>query len=60
MLFCRFRVVPVALMMKLARSQLRAPIRELLTRVPKIEVGEPEFALGDLIRVVNHLAVHRE
>ncbi|MCU1502042.1 MAG: hypothetical protein JWM12_1396, partial [Ilumatobacteraceae bacterium] len=30
----------------------------LLTRVPKIEVGEPEFAVGNFIRVVNHLPVH--
>lgn len=42
----------------LARSQLRALIGELLTRVPNIEVGEPEFAVGNFIRVVNHLPVH--
>jgi cytochrome P450 len=39
----------------LARSQLRAVMGELLTRVPDIEVGEPEFAAGNFIRVVNKL-----
>jgi cytochrome P450 len=42
----------------LARSQLRSLMGELLTRVPNIEVGEPEFAVGNFIRVVNHLPVH--
>jgi cytochrome P450 len=42
----------------LARSQLRALFGELLTRVPDIEVGEPEFAVGNFIRVVNRLPVH--
>lgn len=42
----------------LARSQLRAIIGELLTRVPGIEVGEPEFAVGNFIRVVHRLPVH--
>ena len=42
----------------LARSQLRAIMGELLTRVPDIEVGEPEFAAGNFIRVVNQLPVH--
>ena len=42
----------------LARSQLRALFGELLTRVPDLEVGEPEFAPGKFIRVVDHLAVH--
>jgi cytochrome P450 len=42
----------------LARSQLRALTGELLTRVPDIEVGEPEFAAGNFIRVVNALPVH--
>jgi cytochrome P450 len=42
----------------LARSQLRALFRELLIRVPGIEVGEPEFAPGKFIRVVDHLPVH--
>ena len=41
----------------LARSQLRALIGELLTRLPNIEVGEPEFAVGNFIRVVNYLPV---
>ena len=40
----------------LARSQLRAITGELLTRVPDIEVGEPEFAAGNFIRVVNQPA----
>ena len=31
---------------------------ELLTRVPDIEVGEPEFAAGNFIRVVTRLPVH--
>ncbi len=42
----------------LARSQLRALFGELLTRVPDIEVGEPEFAAGNFIRVVERLPVH--
>jgi cytochrome P450 len=42
----------------LARSQLRALFGELLTRVPDMEVGEPEFAAGNFIRVVNRLPVH--
>ncbi len=39
----------------LARSQLRAVVGELLTRIPDIEVGEPEFAAGNFIRVVTSL-----
>jgi cytochrome P450 len=42
----------------LARSQLRAIFRELLTRVPGLEVGEPQFAPGKFIRVVDHLPAH--
>jgi cytochrome P450 len=42
----------------LARSQLRAITGELLTRIPDIEVGEPEFATGNFIRVVTALPVH--
>ena len=42
----------------LARSQLRAVTRELLTRIPGLEVGEPEFAAGNFIRVITHLPVH--
>jgi len=42
----------------LARSQLRALTGELLTRVPDLEVGEPEFAVGNFIRVITNLPVH--
>ena len=42
----------------LARTQLRAVVGELLTRVPHMEVGEPEFAPGNFIRVVERLPVH--
>jgi cytochrome P450 len=42
----------------LARSQLRALMGELLTRVPDMQVGEPEFAAGNFIRVVNRLPAH--
>ena len=42
----------------LARSQLRALFGELLTRVPDLEVGEPQFAPGNFIRVVTDLPVH--
>ena len=42
----------------LARSQLRALTGELLTRVPDIQVGEPEFAAGNFIRIVDKLPVH--
>jgi hypothetical protein len=31
---------------------------ELLSRVPGMEVGEPEFAPGNFIRVVERLPVH--
>jgi cytochrome P450 len=41
----------------LARTQLRAVFGELLTRVPDMEVGEPEFAPGNFIRVVERLPV---
>ena len=40
----------------LARTQLRAVMGELLTRVPDMEVGEPEFAPGNFIRVVERAA----
>jgi cytochrome P450 len=42
----------------LARTQLRALFHELLTRVPDIDVGDPEFAAGNFIRVVTRLPVH--
>ena len=42
----------------LARSQLRAITGELLTRIPDIEIGEPEFATGNFIRVVTGLPAH--
>ena len=42
----------------LARTQLRAVMGELLTRVPEMAVGEPEFAPGNFIRVVDRLPVH--
>jgi cytochrome P450 len=42
----------------LARTQLRAVFNELLTSVPGLEVGEPEFAPGNFIRVVERLPVH--
>jgi cytochrome P450 len=43
---------------ELARSQLRAIFGELLTRVPNIDVGEPEFAPTNFIRIVERLPVH--
>jgi len=42
----------------LARTQLRAVMGELLTRVPDVEIGEPEFAPGNFIRIVDRLPVH--
>jgi cytochrome P450 len=42
----------------LARTQLRALMGELLTRVPDIEVGEPELAPGNFIRVVERLPAY--
>jgi cytochrome P450 len=42
----------------LARSQLRALMGELLTRVPDMDVGEPEFAAGNFIRVVTQLPAY--
>jgi cytochrome P450 len=42
----------------LARSQLRAIMGELVTRIPGLEVGEPEFVPTNFIRVVHRLPVH--
>jgi cytochrome P450 len=42
----------------LARSQLRAIMGELVTRIPGLEVGEPELVPTNFIRVVNTLPVH--
>jgi cytochrome P450 len=39
----------------LARTQLRAIFHELLTRVPAMRVGDPQFAAGNFIRVVTSL-----
>lgn len=39
----------------LARSQMRAIFGELLTRVPDLEVGEPEILPANFIRVVTEL-----
>jgi cytochrome P450 len=40
---------------QLARMQLRSIITELLTRVPDLEVGEPEYELSTLIRSVKRM-----
>lgn len=43
---------------QLARQQLRAIWRELLTRLPDVEVcGEPSYAVGTFFHGVNHLPV---
>jgi cytochrome P450 len=42
----------------LARTQLKAIFGELLTRVPDMQVGEPQFAAGNFIRVVSALPAH--
>jgi cytochrome P450 len=42
----------------LARSQLRAIMGELVTRIPELEVGQPEFAVSNFIRVINRLPAH--
>ncbi|MEO5899028.1 MAG: cytochrome P450 [Ilumatobacteraceae bacterium] len=42
----------------LARTQLKAIFGELLTRVPDLQVGEPQFAAGNFIRVVTALPAH--
>jgi cytochrome P450 len=42
----------------LARTQLRAVFDELLASIPGLQVGEPEFAPGNFIRVVERLPVH--
>lgn len=42
----------------LARSQMRALFGEILTRIPRMDVGEPVFAPGNFIRVVTALPVH--
>jgi len=40
---------------QLARTQLRSIFTELLTRVPDLEVGEPEYEMNTLIRAVKRL-----
>jgi cytochrome P450 len=42
----------------LARTQLKAIFGELLARVPEMQVGEPQFAAGNFIRVVTALPAH--
>jgi cytochrome P450 len=38
-----------------ARMQLRALFRELLTRVPTLELGEPEFVNGHFMHAIKRL-----
>ena len=40
---------------QLARTQLKSMFTELLTRVPDLEVGEPEYELNTLIRAVKRM-----
>ncbi|WP_349428870.1 cytochrome P450 [Microbacterium sp. LWS13-1.2] len=40
-----------------AKAQLRALFREILTRLPDMEVGEPEYLRSDFINGVKHLPV---
>ena len=40
---------------QLARMQLRSILTELLTRVPDLEVGEPEYEVSTLIRSVKRM-----
>ena len=40
---------------QLARAQLRSIFTELLTRVPDLEVGEPEYELSTLVRSVKRM-----
>ncbi|PJE06008.1 cytochrome P450 [Mycobacterium sp.] len=40
---------------QLARMQLRSIITELLTRVPDLVVGRPEYELSTLIRSIKHM-----
>jgi len=39
----------------LARTQLKAILTELLTRVPDLQVGEPEYELSTIIRSVKRM-----
>ena len=38
-----------------ARMQLRALLGELLTRVPTLDVGEPEFVTGHFVHAIKHM-----
>jgi cytochrome P450 len=40
-----------------ARMQLRALFRELLTRVPDLAVGEPEFVVGNFMHAIKRLPI---
>jgi cytochrome P450 len=39
----------------LARAQLRSIFRELLERIPDIEVGEPDYAVSDVLTGINSM-----
>jgi cytochrome P450 len=40
-----------------AKAQLRALFRQILTRLPRLEVGEPDYLVSDFINGVKHLPV---
>lgn len=40
-----------------AKAQLRALFREILTKLPRMEVGEPDYLVSDFINGVKHLPV---
>ena len=43
----------------IAKTQLRALFGELLTKLPDIEIGQPELLVSNFIRGIKRLPVHR-
>jgi cytochrome P450 len=41
----------------IAKAQLRALFSQILTKLPKMEVGEPEYLYSEFINGVRHLPV---
>jgi cytochrome P450 len=41
----------------IAKSQLRALFSNILTKLPRMEVGEPEYLYSEFINGVRHLPV---
>jgi cytochrome P450 len=42
----------------LGKAELRAIFRELLARLPNIQVGEPDYYVGDVLQGIKRMACH--